>query len=139
MTTSILTILLILASAVIMYMRMRQKSALVKIEFRNDKIDYLEKDNNNLTDANEFLKEATRVVEEKLSLKQKEYDIRENAWEQTKKSFLDKVAELKDLREIITRKDETIARYKAELDKLNNPSKKPPYHFDESKAFLNKT
>jgi uncharacterized coiled-coil protein SlyX len=42
--------------------------------------------------------------------------------------------DITDLREIITRKDETIARYKAEIEKLNSPSKKKPYKFDESKA-----
>jgi predicted RNase H-like nuclease (RuvC/YqgF family) len=103
----------------------------------------------NLTNDNRFKATAIeRYLKEKMELQanyaKESVDLmnRVNDVEQANQAMLNDYngtvqmleKDIDDLRAIITRKDETISRYKAEIDKLNNPRKKKPYHFDESKA-----
>jgi len=69
------------------------------------------------------LRKRVADLELEVSKSNREYRAQENTIEVIAK-------DCDDLREIITRKDETIARYVAEI----NGNKKKPYVFDESKA-----
>jgi hypothetical protein len=69
------------------------------------------------------LRKRVTDLELEVSKSNREYRAQENTIEVI-------VKDCDDLREIIKRKDETIARYVAEI----NGNKKKPYHFDESKS-----
>ena len=76
------------------------------------------------------LRKRVSDLELEVSKSNRDFKVLEENYESKDAIFRKAELDLFDLREIIKRKDETIARYVAEI----NGNKKKPYHFDESKA-----